>query len=215
MMRALFAAVSGLRNHQVEMDVIGNNIANVNTVAFKASRVTFKESFAQILQGATRPPGGSTNVAAGRNPIQVGLGMNVGSIDLQFTQGSLETTGVTTDLAIQGDSFFVVSNGSKQYFTRAGAFQLDAGGRLVFSANGYVVQGRTATNGVLNQAIGDIALPFGQKSAAAPTTVTKLGGNLDAAAAQGDVRSTTITVYDEQGGKHDLTIEFTKSANPN
>src|SRR5690349_19780912 len=103
MMRSLFAGVSGLRNSQVRMDVIGNNVANVNTVAFKASRVTFKEGFAQLLQGGSRPPGDH----GGINPIQVGLGMQVGSIDQLMTQGNIETTGNNTDLAIQGNAFFV------------------------------------------------------------------------------------------------------------
>lgn len=215
MMRSLFAGVSGLRNHQIRMDVIGNNIANVNTVGFKASRVTFKEAFAQIVQGASRPAGSATDVAGGRNPIQVGLGMNVGSIDMQFTQGSLETTGVETDLAIQGDSFFVVSNGNQRFFTRSGAFQLDADGRLVAATNGYVVQGRSAVDGVLTDAIGDIRLPFGQKSAARATTTVGIGGNLNAGAPEATVRQTSITVYDEQGGKHELTVTFTKTANAN
>ena len=108
MMRSLFSGVSGLRNHQVRMDVIGNNVANVNTVAFKSGRVTFKEGFAQLMQGASRPPGDH----GGINPIQVGLGMQIGSIDTLFTQGNIETTGATTDLAIQGDSFFVVAKGN-------------------------------------------------------------------------------------------------------
>src|SRR5512137_979053 len=104
MMRALFAGVSGLRNHQTRMDVIGNNIANVNTIAFKSSRVTFKEAYAQLIEGASRP----TDTLGGINPIQVGSGMNVGSIDQLFTQGSLETTGQPLDLAIQGDAMFVL-----------------------------------------------------------------------------------------------------------
>jgi flagellar hook protein FlgE len=216
MMRSLFAGVSGLRNHQIRMDVIGNNIANVNTVAFKSSRVTFKEAFAQMVQGASRPPGGSTAVSGGRNPIQVGLGMNLGSIDMLYTQGNLETTGVDTDLAIQGDSFFVVSNGSQYYYTRAGAFQLDAGGRLVASTNGFIVQGRMATNGSLaGAAVSDIKLPFGQKAAAKATEIADLGGNLDASAAAGTIQQTSLNVYDTQGGKHSLVIEFTKTANAN
>jgi flagellar hook protein FlgE len=216
MMRSLFAGVSGLRNHQIRMDVIGNNIANVNTVAFKSGRVTFKEAFAQIVQGASRPPGGSTAVSGGRNPIQVGLGMNIGSIDLLYTQGNLETTGVDTDLAIQGNSFFVVSNGTQPYYTRAGAFQLDAGGRLVASTNGFIVQGRMGVNGSLTGSpVGDIVLPFGQKAAAKASETVELGGNLDASAVQGTVQQTSLTVYDTQGGKHALTIEYTKSANAN
>jgi flagellar hook protein FlgE len=187
MMRALFAGVSGLRNHQTRMDVIGNNIANVNTVAFKASRVTFKEAFAQLLQGASRPPGNT----GGTNPIQIGSGMNIGSIDQLFTQGSLETTGQNTDLAIQGGSFFVLSDGQKQVYTRAGNFQLDAEGRLIAPNNGFVVQGINADsvgNFSAATAITDIRLPLGQKSPAQATTRISLTGNLDQNAAAAGVQ---------------------------
>lgn len=211
MMRSLFSGVSGLRNHQIRMDVIGNNLANVNTVGYKASRVTFEEAFAQILQGASRPPGGSSDVSGGVNPIQVGLGMNIGSIDLLFTQGNIESTGVTTDLAIQGDSFFVVSDGTKRVFTRSGNFQIDANGRMVASTNGFIVQGKVAANGVLTDSIGDIVLPFGQKSAAKNTEIVSLAGNLDAEAAIGAVRETTITVFDAMGARDEMTIQFTKA----
>ena len=210
MMRSLFAGVSGLRNHQVRLDVIGNNIANVNTVGFKASRVTFKEAFAQLVQGASKPPGSDADVAGGTNPIQVGLGMNIGSIDLLFTQGNLETTGVTTDVAVQGDAFFVASDGVQRFYTRSGNFQLDASGRLVAPTNGFVVQGRMASNGVLSDAITDIKLPFGQKAPAQLTSNVLVGGNLKADATPGTTRSTAITVYDKQGARHELTITFTK-----
>lgn len=178
MMRALFAGVSGLRNHQTRMDVIGNNIANVNTVAFKASRVVFKEAFAQLLQGASRPPGNT----GGINPIQIGSGMNIGSIDQLFTQGFLETTGQSTDLAIQGNSFFALSDGQKTVYTRAGNFQLDANGRLIAPNNGFVVQGINADsfgNFSAASSISDIVLPLGQKSPAQATTTVTLTGNLD------------------------------------
>ncbi len=211
MMRSLFAGVSGLRNHQVKMDVIGNNIANVNTVGFKASRVTFEEAFAQLVQGASRPPG-ATSVSGGVNPIQVGLGMNIGSIDLLFTQGNLESTGVNTDLAIQGDSFFVVSDGVGNSYTRSGNFQLDANGRLVASTNGFIVQGRLAVDGVLTDTIQDIQLPFGQKAAAKASENLSLAGNLDADAAVGDLRETTITVFDAMGARDEVTISFTKAS---
>ncbi|MEP6571537.1 MAG: flagellar hook-basal body complex protein [Gemmatimonadota bacterium] len=179
MMRSLFAGVSGLRNHQTRMDVIGNNIANVNTVGFKGSRVTFAEAFAQLLQGASRPPGD----LGGTNPIQIGLGSKIGSIDQNFTQGNLESTGQSTDLAIQGDGLFVLSDGSRSFYTRAGNFQLDANGRLVSPANGFKVQGINAdSNGVLStgSATTDIALPFGKKSPARATTQVTMTGNLDA-----------------------------------
>ena len=214
MMRSLFAGVSGLRNHQIRMDVIGNNIANVNTVGYKSSRVTFKEGFAQLLQGASRPPGDSGNVSGGVNPVQVGLGMSIGSIDLLFTQGNLEATGVTTDLAIQGDAFFVCSDGTQNYYTRSGNFQLDANGKLVASTNGFTVQGKLAVDGTLTDTIQDIKLPFGQKSAAKATENVSLAGNLDATAATGDTRETTITVYDAMGAPTEITITFTKSATP-
>lgn len=224
MMRSLFSGVSGLRNHQVRMDVIGNNISNVNTVAFKAGRVTFKEGFAQLLQGASRPPGDH----GGINPIQVGLGMQVGSIDTMFSQGNLESTGLNTDLAIQGDSFFVVAKGNQHYYTRAGNFQLDADGRLVSPTNGFVVQGRMADNGVFLDGIRDIVLPFGQKTAARATDAVTLAGNLNAAApiftgtfdaaGRADPQNanswteSSITVYDSLGNQWDVKIRFWKTA---
>lgn len=211
MMRSLFAAVSGLRNHQTRMDVIGNNIANVNTIGFKASRVTFEESLSQLIQSASRPPGGATGGIGGTNPLQVGLGMRISSIDQIFTQGNLEATEGPTDLAIQGPSFFVVSDGSQNYYTRAGNFDVDSNGRLALATNGFVVQGRVASAGVLSDTIGDIRLPFGQKSAAQATSLMTMGGNLDASALVGDTRLSSITVMDEQGGPHELEVTFTKT----
>lgn len=224
MLRSLYSGVSGLRNNQTRMDVIGNNIANVNTVAFKAGRVTFKEGFAQLLQGASRPPGDQ----GGINPIQIGLGMQIGSIDQIFNQGNLETTGLNTDLAIQGDSFFVVRKGNQSYFTRAGNFQVDALGQMVSPANGFIVQGRMYDNGLLQDGIRDIRLPFGQKVSAKPTTETTLAGNLNASASvfQGNFddpldralpvnekswTETQIGVYDSQGTKHDIKIHLWKT----
>ncbi len=178
MMRSLFSGVSGLRNHQFRMDVIGNNIANVNTVSFKTGRVAFKEGFAQLLTGAQRPPGDQ----GGTNPIQIGLGSQIGSVDTLFAQGNLETTGIKTDCAIQGNAFFVVRKGNQSYYTRSGNFQLDADGRLVSPTNGFVVQGKMAVNGVLQDGVVDITLPFGQKVQAKPTSKITLAGNLDSSA---------------------------------
>lgn len=211
-MRALFAGVTGLRNHQIRMDVIGNNVANVNTIGFKASRVTFKEAFAQLLQGASRPAGSAGDASFGTNPIQVGLGMNIGSIDMLYNQGSLQNTGVTTDLAIQGEAMFVTSNGTGRFYTRSGNFQLDAQGRLVASTNGFVVQGRMAVDGVISEEIQDINLPLGQKAAAKATTTVSVGGNLDAGAPVGTTRQTTMTVFDSVGRRHEVTLTFTKAA---
>ncbi len=224
MLRSLFAGVSGLRNNQVRMDVIGNNIANVNTVAFKSGRVTFKEGFAQLLQGASRPPGDQ----GGINPIQIGLGMQIGSIDQIFNQGNLETTGLNTDVAITGDSFFVVRKGNQSFYTRAGNFQVDALGQLVSPANGFIVQGRMYENGQIQDGIQDVRLPFGQKVSANPTTEAVLAGNLNASAPifQGtftdpldralpvNERAWTesqIAVFDSQGSKHDIKIQMWKT----
>jgi flagellar hook protein FlgE len=207
MMRSIFAGVSGLRNHQTRMDVIGNNIANVNTVGFKSSRVTFKEGFAQILQGGAVTANGATN------PVQVGLGMNIGSIDVLFTQGSLESTGVSTDLAIQGQSFFIVSDGVQRSYTRAGNFQLDGNGRMVTATNGAVVQGRLIDSaGNLTDQIQDIVLPFGQKWPARATSEITFSGNLNAQAPEGASRESTITVFDKLGASHEVRIRFERQA---
>lgn len=211
MLRALYSAVSGLENHQTGLDVIANNIANVNTVAFKASRVTFKEAFVQLLQGASRPPGDQ----GGTDPIEVGSGMQIGSIDQQFTQGTLQTTGNNTDLAIQGDGFFVVTDGAKQYYTRAGNFQLDANGDLITGDNGYIVQGIMAdSTGQLSSSssLSNIVLPIGQKTAAQATANITMTGDLDANAAVGDTYDMSATVYDGLGTAHTLDITFTNAA---
>ncbi|MCC7000577.1 MAG: flagellar hook protein FlgE [Gemmatimonadaceae bacterium] len=230
MLRSLFSGVTGLRNHQLRLDVIGNNVANVNTTAFKSGRVAFKEGFAQLVSGATRPPGDQGGV----NPVQVGLGSQVASVDTLFSQGNVETTGLGTDMAIQGDSFFVVAKGNQFFYTRAGNFQLDADGRLVSPSNGFVVQGRVAINGVFQDGIRDISLPFGQKTAALATSSVTLAGNVDAASQifdQGtaatldpldpDQRAVTgteksykdvsITVFDSLGEEHELKVVLYKT----
>ncbi|SES79499.1 flagellar basal body rod protein FlgG [Anaerobranca gottschalkii] len=133
MLRSLFSGVSGLRNHQTRMDVIGNNIANVNTLGYKTSQVNFKDIFSQTLKGASAPTGGR----GGTNPMQVGLGVSIANISVNHTQGSLQSTGRITDLGIEGDGFFIVSIGDEKYYTRAGNFELDSEGYLVSATNGY------------------------------------------------------------------------------
>jgi len=187
MLRSLDSAVSGLKNHQVRMDIIGNNIANVNTVGFKSSRVTFEESMSQLLQGSSRPPGDQ----GGTNPIQVGLGMSVGSIDSKFSQGNLESTGEVTDLAIEGSAFFSVSNGMGNYYTRNGAFQLDSEGYMVLPTNGFKLQGRMAApNGTFppGTVIESVKIPLNEQAPAQATTSVDFGKNLDSdSAAKGTV----------------------------
>ena len=138
MLRSMSAAISGLRDHQVYMDVVANNIANVNTNGYKASRVDFKDAISQTMSTGSGP----TATTGGTNPVQIGLGLTLGGIDTMMTQGSLVSTGKNTDLAIQGEGFFMLGTGSPTgaltpaYFTRDGAFTLDKDGYLVDSASG-------------------------------------------------------------------------------
>ncbi len=134
MMMSMFSSVSGLRSHQTRMDVIGNNIANVNTVGFKGSRSTFQEIFSQTYEGASSPD--LDTGRGGTNPMQVGLGINVDAIDLQMTAGSVQRTDSPTDLSIEGEGFFIVRSGNEgaYTFTRAGNFTVDRLGNLVTSS---------------------------------------------------------------------------------
>ena len=140
MMRSLFSGVAGLKTHQTKMDVIGNNIANVNTVAYKSQSITFSELMYQTTQSASGP--NATTGTAGTNAKQIGLGVQSAAISTAITQqGSTQNTGNAFDLRITGDSFFVVSNGSSNFFTRDGSFYVDAVGNLAMSSNGYNVMG--------------------------------------------------------------------------
>jgi flagellar hook protein FlgE len=213
--RSLFTAVTGLRNHQVKMDVLGNNIANVNTTAFKSGRVRFQDILSQNIRGASAPQPGR----GGTNPAQVGLGMSIGAIDTIHTQGSMQSTGRATDLAIQGNGFFVMSDGPNRLYTRDGSFSLGADGDLVNSASGLKPLGWTAdAAGVINTAapLGTLNIPFGQRVTTRATANLILGGNLDAAAATGASGAylTEVLVYDSLGGLHTLEITFTKQASP-
>lgn len=140
MMRSLFSGVTGLKTHQTKMDVIGNNISNVNTVGFKSSSVTFAELMYQTTQNAT-----GANAATGRagiNAKQIGLGVTNGAINTNITtSGASQTTGNPFDIQITGDSFFIVNDGSSNYFTRAGAFYVDGAGNLAMTSNGFNVMG--------------------------------------------------------------------------
>ena len=217
MVRSLYAGISGLRNHQVGMDVTGNNIANVNTVGFKAGRVTFEESMAQLLQGASRPAGN----AGGTNPLQVGLGMSVGSIDTILSQGNLQTTGQITDLALEGKAYFAFSNGEGNFYGRNGALQLDSLGRLVSPTNGFRLQGMmAAVDGTYpaGTQIGDLRVPYGEKSPARETSMVRYACNLDSDSeglgtvahsnrylAQAADNDTVTSLFDQDG--NDLGIQ--------
>ncbi|HPT90701.1 MAG TPA: flagellar hook protein FlgE [Acetivibrio sp.] len=235
MMRSMFSGVSGLRAHQTRMDVIGNNIANVNTVGFKSGRVTFQEVFSQTLQGAGAPD--SATGCGGTNPMQVGQGIDVGTIDTITTRGSLQRTDNPTDLAIEGEGFFIVKGGSSStyMFTRAGNFGIDRLGNLVTGSGMNVYGWQTYTR------LEDGTFKFDTESpiepinlfsdavnknkrmlAARATTSAVLAGNLDAstpiytagsgASSTSDFQfSVPLTVYDSLGNKYKLSVNFRKT----
>lgn len=210
MMRSMFAGISGLRSHQTMMDVVGNNIANVNTAGFKASVITFQEALSQTLQG----PSAATDDSGGSNGIQIGLGTKVGSIGTVFTQGATQVTGRTTDIAIQGDGFFVLDNGGQREYTRAGNFNFDASGNLTASGGARVMGWSADATGTVDMStsIAPLSIPLSQVIDPVVTSEVQLGGNLPADVAVGESSTTTISVFDSLGNSHELLLTFTKNA---
>lgn len=210
MLRSLFTGISGLINHQTRMDVVGNNIANVNTTGFKAGRANFQDMMSQTLSGASPSQGGR----GGTNPRQIGLGTNLATITNVHTQGALQSTGSMTDLAIQGDGFFILSDGNQNRYSRDGSFGLDVDGKLVEPANGLKVQGWTAINGVLDtsQPISDLTIPIAAEMSALASSMTTMIGNLDSRGAVGATFNNTFIVYDSLGDSHSVSVTYTKSA---
>lgn len=137
MMRSLYSGVTGLRNHQTKMDVIGNNISNVNTIGFKSSRVVFQDIYSQTIRPASSSNG--TDIG-GTNPQQIGLGVQLATIDVLHSKGTAQYTGSTLDLSVEGDGYFVLSDGGQMTYTRAGNLYTDADSNLV-NSNGSFVQG--------------------------------------------------------------------------
>jgi len=196
---ALWAGISGLNASSKELDVIANNLANVNTIGFKSGTTYFADVLSQSISGGA---GGS---------MQVGRGVAVTEIQTQFGSGSFESTGNATDVAIDGDGFFMVNDEEgATYYTRAGAFHLNSDYMLV-DVNDYKVQGKIIVNGQVG-ALGDIDLQGVQSKPSATTTVS-LGANLNAATAKGGQYNTTQTVYDSLGANHTLNSVFTKTEN--
>ncbi|EAI8629457.1 flagellar hook protein FlgE [Campylobacter lari] len=203
MMRSLWAGVSGLQAHQYAMDVEGNNIANVNTFGFKYSRADFSTLMSQTSKIATAPDGN----LGGKNPMQVGLGAGVNSTTRIHSQGNIQTTDKNTDMAINGDGFFIVSNdgGTTQFFTRAGDFKTDAVGNFVDN-NGYTVQGwnYNQETGQIDSStsVQDIVIPPGMSMPARASTSVSLTANLDSGNTLGMNASAKRPIYalDSQHG---------------
>lgn len=223
MMRAMYSGVSGLKVHQTRMDVIGNNIANVNTVGYKAQRVSFSDLFYQTSQIATGPS--ETGLTGGSNAMQVGLGAGVAQITTNITErGGAQSTGNALDAMINGDSFFIVQgDDGSEYFTKAGNFTTDGNGNLVTGSGNYVM-GYTAA---MNPDTGDMELQrdqlrpislYGQQymtTAPAQTTQAMLSGNInpqdEAYSTSGSgVINTKLYVYDSLGNQYGIQMDVRK-----
>lgn len=217
MLRSMYSGISGLRVHQTKLDVIGNNIANVNTVGYKASRTVFQEVYSQTLKAAAAPT--TDGNRGGTNPQQVGLGVSVAAIDVLHTSSGVQRTDKATDLAIEGDGFFVVADGDTRYYTRAGNFDISPNGYLV-SASGLKVQGWTQKdeNGEIMvssspDSLTDIRLDSNMHMPANPTSYIEFAGNLDSRAEVGDTVKYTATIIDSLGNEHSIILEFKKQNN--
>ncbi len=217
MMRSLFSGVSGLKVHQTKMDVIGNNIANVNTVGFKASTVNFSDVFYQTTQYATGP--NTATGAAGRNAMQIGLGSNMASITANITQtGGSQRTDNPFDVMINGDAFFIVNSGGTNYFTKNGAFNIDAAGTLCTSTGANVMGWQVDKDGnIMKAAVSPLKVMSPENLYAEPelTTATYLSGNID----QMDPQLLTaegfpvqVSFYDNLGNSYTAKLKITAAS---
>jgi len=204
MFTSFSTALSALNADSTAIDVVGNNLANLNTTGFKVSNVSFHDLVSQSL-------------GAGQGQTQVGFGVGNPVTQLQFNQGAIQATGGSLDAAIQGDGFFVVNTpGGATQYTRSGNFQVDANGNLT-TATGQFVQGWVPGNGVLNAngPTGNIVVPLGGLHAPVPTANVSVDMNLNAAAANGDTFTTSVQVYDSLGTSHVISFTFTKTSTAN
>lgn len=211
MIRSMSSALSGLRNHQLMLDVVGNDIANVSTVGFKISSALFSDVLSQTLRGAGAPVG----ELGGTNPAQIGLGSQLVGTTQSFTQGALQRTGRSTDVAIQGDGFFVVRTPNEQLYTRAGSFTLDAAGNLTTPEGGFVLGWQANQQGGINTNAAPAALrvPVGDLLPPVVTDRIELGGNLRATTDVEAGPSITVTIFDTQGIAVPVNMRFEKTAN--
>ncbi len=217
MMRSLWSGVSGLKVHQTKMDVLGNNIANVNTIGFRGSTTNFTDVFYQTTQGATGP--NANTGTAGRNAMQIGLGANVASISVDLSgNGATNRTDRGMDLMINGDAFFVVRSNGTTCFTKAGALDIDADGTLYCTTNGATVLGwGVDENGEIRKDIVDslkLMSPENQSAPPSPTRNVTLSGNLDAKDKQvaysvdGEGFPISIQFFDNVGNKYTAKLKI-------
>jgi flagellar hook protein FlgE len=201
-MPSFFIPLSGLEANSDALSVTANNLANLNTIGYKTQRPLFQDLFYQ--QVGTSGDG---------NPQQIGVGAGIQAIDSAFTQGSIQSSGVPTDVAIQGDGFFVVNHNGEQLYTRAGDFSIASNGDLL-TKDGAQVLGFPAVNGVVNPnaTAGPLVIATGQTNPPKSTANVQLSLNLDSGTAVNGTFSTSVAVFDSLGASHVLTYNFTKTA---
>lgn len=200
-MPSLYVPLTGLESASDALSVTSNNLANLNTIGFKSQRALFGDLFYQQI-----------GTAGDGDATQIGLGATVQSVDSQFTEGSIQASGVPTDVAVQGDGFFVVQQNGEQLYTRAGDFTTDSNGNLL-TQDGSQVLGYPAVNGAISQSatLAPLTIAVGQSNPPNPTANVTLALNLNSSAAVGDTFSTPVSVFDSLGGSHVLTYTFTKT----
>jgi len=200
-MASFFIPLTGLEADSTALNTIANDLANMNTTAFKSQAVDFSDLFYQQIGSA-----------GSGDPIQVGAGVQVGSIATAFTQGSISATGNATDVALNGGGFFIVNNNGVNEYTRAGNFSMDTNGALITS-NGLSVMGYPAVAGVVNtnSPLTPITIPVGQVQTPQATTTLNMITNLDATSANGAAFPSQITIYDSLGVSHVATVTYTKT----
>ena len=177
MLDSIYIGITGVTSHQTRMNVISNNVANVNTTAFKGGRANFSDVLSQTLSEG----GPARGQISATNPQQSGRGVGVASIDTIQAQGSIQTTGIETDLAIDGDGYFIVNDGNQQFFSRDGTFAFDTNGKLYDPGTGFAVQGNLANaDGTFRSELGDLTIPVDRESKAEASTMIRISGNLDA-----------------------------------
>jgi flagellar hook protein FlgE len=203
----MFTAISSLGLHQKYLDIVSNNLANSNTTGYKSSRVLFQDQFSQMMHPGSAP----TGTQGGTNPTQIGLGVRLGYVSGNFTQGTLQNTGRNMDLAVQGDGFFIYGQDAGRRYSREGSLGLDAEGYLVNMATGLRAQGwLTGANGIdTNAPVDDIQIESNTALAKVTENVL-MGGNLSANADGGDTVDVTMGVYDSLGALQQVAVRFTR-----
>lgn len=208
MIRSMFTAISSLNLHQKYLDVVSNNLANANTNGYKSSRVLFQDQFAQMLAPGAAP----TATQGGVNPTQIGLGVGMGYVTPDFTQGTLQSTGRNLDLGVAGDGFFVYGQDASRRYSREGSMGLDAEGFLVNAATGLRTQGwlADATGAIdTNATVDDIQIDTSRALAKATENVF-MGGNLSANTDGAGTVNVTMGVYDSLGDLQQAAVRFTR-----